>query len=288
MRVTQKDIIMDFNKSIFENRTLLGRPFIAAHRGVAGANIPCNSMAAYKIATDYGADVVEIDVAKTADGKFYAFHPGMEHVFLKSQRLIRDMHSSELEGLSLHNQDGVVTSYKVPTLQQTLAFLKGKAYINVDKFWTDVPGIANEIRKAGVEKQVIVKTNTDKESLEAVKRYAPDFMFMPMVRGCDRVTDSLIADGVNVIGAEVLFASESDDVISDGYVDKMHTSGLLIWANSIVYNEKDVISAYHTDDASLAKSPELGWGWLIDKGVDFIQTDWLMPLKAYMERKCAK
>ena len=86
----------------------------------------------------------------------------------------------------------------------------------------------------------------------------------------------------------MLFASESDDVISDEYVDKMHTRGLLIWANSIVYNEKDVISAYHTDDASLVKSPELGWGWLIDKGVDFIQTDWLMPLKAYMERKCAK
>ena len=41
---------MNFEKSIFENRKELERPFLAAHRGVCGANIPCNSIAAYKIA----------------------------------------------------------------------------------------------------------------------------------------------------------------------------------------------------------------------------------------------
>ncbi|MBQ4108778.1 MAG: glycerophosphodiester phosphodiesterase, partial [Clostridia bacterium] len=71
---------MDFNKSIFENRKELARPFLAAHRGVCGANVPCNSMAAFKIALSQGADVVEIDVSKTKDGKFYVFHPWMEPV----------------------------------------------------------------------------------------------------------------------------------------------------------------------------------------------------------------
>ena len=42
-----EDSKMDFNKSIFENRQELGRPFLAAHRGVCGANVPCNSIAAY-------------------------------------------------------------------------------------------------------------------------------------------------------------------------------------------------------------------------------------------------
>ena len=40
---------MDFSKSIFENRRELNRPLLAAHRGVCGANVPCNSIAAYKI-----------------------------------------------------------------------------------------------------------------------------------------------------------------------------------------------------------------------------------------------
>ena len=163
---------MDFNKSIFENRMKNKAPFLAAHRGVCGANIPCNTLAAYKIALDQGADVVEIDVSITKDGKYYVFHPGMEPVFLKSQRLLSDMTSEEVDKLYLLNQDDVPTSYKIPTLAQVFELLKGKAYINVDKFWTDVEGISAEIRKAGVEKQVIVKTYTDKESLERVKKYA--------------------------------------------------------------------------------------------------------------------
>ena len=276
---------MDFNKSIYENRQAQKAPFLAAHRGVCGANIPCNTIAAYKIAIDQGADVVEIDVAKSKDGKFFVFHPGMESVFLKSEKDIKSMTAEEVESLYLFNQDDVPTSYKVPTLAEVLAFLKGKVYINVDKFWIDIPGISEEIRRAGVEKQVIVKTSTDEKILAQVKQYASDFMFIPMVCETDNVTDRLIEQGVNVVGTEILFDTEDADVIRDAYISKMHEKGLLIWANSIVYNEKAVISAYHTDDISLTDSPEKGWGWLIDKKVDFIQTDWLLMLKNYIAKK---
>lgn len=275
---------MDFNKSIFENRKNLGRPFLAAHRGVCGANIPCNTLAAYKIATDLGADVVEIDVSKTKDGKYYVFHPWMEPVFLKS-KYICDMTAEELERERLVNQDSVKTSYKVPTLAEALALLKGKAYINVDKFWTDVEGITAEIRKAGVEKQVIVKTNVDEKSLEAVEKYAPDLMFVPLVRSKDDVTEKLLKRNINLIGVEVLFKNDTEDCISDEYIKSMHDKGLLIWANSIIYDENDIINGYHSDDISLTDSPDKGWGWLIDKNVDFIQTDWLLVLQRYIESR---
>ena len=276
---------MNFEKSIFENRKERKYPFLAAHRGVCGANVPCNTIASYIIALKQGADVVEIDVAKSKDGKFFVFHPGMEHVFLRSDKPISELDSSEVEKLYLVNQDSVKTSYKVPTLNEVLTLLKGKAYINVDKFWTDVKGISEEIRKAGVEKQVIVKTGTDEKALSEVKEYASDFMFVPLVRGKDEVSDRLLAEGINLIGTEVLFSKESDPCISDEYIKSMHEKGLLIWANSIIYNEADVISAYHTDDVSLKEDPDKGWGWLIDKGVDFIQTDWLLMLKSYIEER---
>lgn len=276
---------MDFNKSIFENRKAKGSPFLAAHRGVCGANIPCNSTAAYKIALSQGADVVEIDVAKSKDGKFYVFHPGMEHVFLRSDKPISELTSDEVDAMHLVNQDSVATSYKVPTLAEVLALLKDKVYINVDKFWTDVEGISAEIRRAGVEKQVIVKTGVDEKSLAAVKKYAHDFMFVPLIWGKDEITDTLLSDGINLIGAEILFSKESDECISDAYIEKMHSKGLLLWANSIIYNEADVISAHHTDDISLTDSPDKGWGWLIDKGMDFIQTDWLLMLRNYIENR---
>ena len=274
---------MNFDKSIFENRQEKGAPFLAAHRGVCGANIPCNTLAAYKIAVDQGADVVEIDVAISKDGKYFAFHPWTEPIFLKCGRYLHDMTAEEIEDLYILNQDETPTSYKIPTLAEVLALLKDKVYINVDKFWTDVKGISEEIRKAGVEKQVIVKTSTDEKALAEVKKYASDFMFIPMVRSKDEVTDRLLADGVNVIGTEILFETEQEDVISDEYIASMHEKGLLVWANAIIYDEKAVISAHHTDDISLVETPDKGWGWLIDKKVDFIQTDWLLALRLYVE-----
>ena len=276
--------MIDFSKSIFENRKAKGSPFLAAHRGVCGANVPCNTLASYKIALDLGADVVEIDVSKSKDGVFYAFHPWMEPVFLKS-KYICDLTSQEVDELFLLNSDSVPTSYRVPRLRDVLMLLKDKAYINVDKFWTDVEGITREIRECGVEKQVIVKTGTDKETLERVKKFAPDFMFMPLVKHKDDITDYLQENGINQIGTEILFDSEDDDCISDEYIAKMHDKGLLVWANAIIYNEKDVISAHHTDDISLYDNPDKGWGWLIDKGVDFIQTDWLVLLQNYIEKR---
>lgn len=275
---------MDFNKSIFENRKELGRPFLAAHRGVCGANVPCNSIAAYKIALSQGADVVEIDVSKSKDGEYFVFHPWMEPQFLKSKYLW-ELTAEEIKGLRLLNQDGVPTVYGVPTLEEVLLLLKDKVYINVDKFWTDVEGISNIIRQCGVEKQVIVKTHIEEKSLDEVEKFAPDFMFMPMAWNEDTVTEKLKSRNINQIGVEVLFGKDDLPCISDEYIEKMHKDGYLIWTNSIIYNDAEIINGGHSDDYSLHTSPDGGWGWLIDKNVDFIQTDWLLMLKCYMENK---
>lgn len=276
---------MDFNQTIFTNRQERKQPFLVAHRGICGANIPCNTLASYKIAMDQGADVVEIDVTKSKDGVFFAFHPLMEPAFLEGGKFIPDMMAEEVKETPLLNQDNVPTHYRVPTLQEALAVLKNKVYINVDKFWTDIEGISKEIRKAGVEKQVIVKTPMEEEYLTQVEKYAPDFMFCPLVKYKDEISKTLLERNINLIGVEALFREESDEVISDAYIEWMHSHDLLVWVNAIVYDEAKVISAGHTDDISLTESPELGWGWLLDKHVDFIQTDWLMSIRAFLESR---
>lgn len=270
---------------MISNILLQKKPLLAAHRGVCGANIPCNTLAAYAIALQQGADIIELDVSKSLDGELFAFHPGMEPVYLKCGKMISEMTAKEVREVPLLNQDEVPTHYRVPTLEEALAFLKDKAYINVDKFWTDVEGITACIRRAGVERQAIVKTYLEEDALREVEKFAPDLMFMPMVRHKDESTEMLLKRNINLIGNEVLFDRETDDVISDAYIAEMHRKGLLIWANAIVYNEKDVISAGHTDDVSLTEDPDLGWGWLIRKKVDIIQTDWPLMLKQYIDSR---
>ena len=47
------------------------RIIVAAHRGECGGNIPCNTMAAYEIAVRHGADMIEVDLNKSADGTLW-------------------------------------------------------------------------------------------------------------------------------------------------------------------------------------------------------------------------
>ena len=278
---------MNFDKSIFENRKALSRPFLAAHRGVCGANVPCNTLLSYQIAVEQGADVVEIDVTKSRDGKFFVFHPGMEHRFIGEGVHLNELSAKEIEKLPLLNADGVPTSYRVPRLGEALALLKDKAYINVDKFWTDIEGISKEIRRAGVEKQVIVKTPVEEQYFAETEKHAPDLMYMSVAWHVDDVTEKLLKRNINYIGIEALFDSEHDGIADASYIRSMHERGLLVWVNSIVYDESAVISAHLTDDISLRYGGNAGWGKLIDCGFDFIQTDWLLSLKEYLRTRIA-
>jgi len=272
---------------LFEEARL--HPLVAAHRGVSSANIPCNTITAYGIALRQRADIVEIDVARSRDGRLYVFHPGMEPPHLHSERLISDMTAAEVDALRYVNQDDCPTPYRVNTLDEALDLMKDRCYINVDKFWTCMEEIAACIRAHGMEKQVIVKTPCAAEYFDELERVAPDFAFIPMVKKEDRWTDGLLKRNIRYAGAEVIFDSEDDPVASPGYIRAMHDRGLLVWANAIVYDSAAVISAHHTDDGALAGSPDDHWGWLLDRGFDIIQTDWCAMLKAYMaDREKAK
>lgn len=273
----------DFNKSLFENAK--EKTLVCAHRGVSGANIPCNTMAAFRTALMQGADIIELDVSKSRDGKFYVFHPGMEKAHLNVPMLLSKLSSKTIDRLHFVNQDDTPTVCRVNTLEEVLTFLKDKCYINIDKFWIDIPGISELIRKTGVEKQVIVKTDTKEKYLKLVEKYASDFMFMPIVSDVDDITDKLVERGINCIGAEVLFKTEDRKVCSEEYINYMHSKNRIVWVNSIVYNYKAVLSAGHTDDAAVQGEEDRAWGWLIDRGFDIIQTDWCLMLKNYIDKR---
>ena len=275
----------NFTRSIQENRRAAALPFLVAHRGINRANIPCNTLTAFSVALDQGADVIELDVSKSRDGQFFVFHPGMEPVFLQGGKSIADMDAKEIENTPLLNADHVPTHYRVPRLADAFALLKDRVYINVDKYWTDVEGITREIYRAGVEKQVIVKTYAVPQAIEQVERYAPELMFMQLVRDKDTTTEQLLQSKVNFIGNEILVGEESSPLVRPEYLQGLHDKGLLLWGNAIVYDERDVISAHHTDDSAYCISKEHGWGWFADKGFDFIQTDWLLPCREYLQQR---
>lgn len=272
--------MIDFEKSIFENSR--GKTLLCAHRGVSGANVPCNTMAAFRAAVLSGADMIELDVTKSIDGQFLVFHPGMEHAHLRRKTLISTMRSDRVKRLRFVNQDDCPTDYGVSTLEEVLDYLRGKCYINVDKYWTDIPGITACIRRCGVEKQVVVKAALKERYITQILEYAPDLMFMPIIRDRDDVTDALVEKGIRCIGAEVLFETEDAPVASREYIESMHEKGRIVFVNAIVYDKDAVLAAGHSDDNAFLISPAHGWGWLADRGFDIIQTDFCPLASAFL------
>jgi len=259
-----------------------GVPLVAAHRGVSGGNVPCNSIAAFKAALAQGADVVELDVSVSRDGKLFCFHPGMEPAHLNRRRFIRLHKAAEVEGYRFVNQDDTPTVERVAYLADVFDCLRGKCLINVDKFWTAPEAITNCIREHGVAEQVIIKTGFHETDLAAVERYAPDLAYMPVLKRSGlREMEALAKRKLNLAGAEVCFRDDGDEVVSDGFIRQLHERGLALWGNAIVYNYKDVIGGEHTDDVAVTGDPDKGWGWYADRGFDIVQTDWCLAAKQY-------
>lgn len=270
--------MLNFDKSLWDNKGK--RPFVVAHRGVSTGNIPCNTLAAYKIAIDCGADVVEIDVDITKDKQYVIFHPWLEPVFLKNGKHIQDCTFDEVMTFRYLNQDETITSYPIPTLQEAFQLLKGKTYIAVDKFWTDIKGITEEIYKAGVEKQVLVKIPADMTYVEQVEKYAPDLMVMMVVRKGDPI-EEIKKRNINLVCLETLFENDDDPLVSDENISYLHQNHIMVHGNSIVYDETKIIGSNHTDDMALVHDMDIGWGYYYRKGFDFVQTDWSLQMLIY-------
>ena len=270
---------MNFN--LFE--TAKNNIIVVAHRGTSGGNIPCNTLASYGIALKQGADMIEVDVEMSADGKLYVFHPGMEPWHLFHRDRISRMNSEDIAQLRFVNTDCVKTQFGINTFDEVLEAFKGKCYINIDKFWGHPKEISETIRRHRMEEQILVKSSLSEKVLCVLEEVAPDLPFMAIVRNTHEAHESLMKRDINYIGAEVLFKSEECEVASADFVDRMHKDEKLVWVNSIIYDYREQLSAGHSDDTALTKSEEIGWGWLADQGFDFIQTDWPIMLINYLK-----
>ena len=264
------------------------RTLITAHRGVAGGNIPCNTLAAFDAALRQGADMIELDVSRTADGELFIFHPGMEPAHLCIDNWLDKMTADEVRQLHFRNQDRTETQYPLATLDEALEYLKGRCYINVDKYWSNVAPITEAIRRHNMVDQVLVKSAYSDEVVRMMEEVAPDLNFMLILRRMDEHTEHMMKRKLNYVGVEALFTTDDEPICSPEYTEWMHQNGLMTWANSIVYNYRDVIAGTHTDDRAVVGNEDDVWGWMIDRGFDVIQTDWPLALRCYLNSRKEK
>ena len=257
---------------------------VVAHRGAAGGNIPCNTLTAYETALKQGADMIEVDVSCSKDGKLFLFHPGMEKEHLKKRFPLSLLPYSVIKNYKYVNYDNTPTQFGILSFDDFLEQFKGRCFINIDKFWGNPEKIYNAVKHHGMTDQILVKSKVSNNVLSVLENLCPELPYIPIVSEKHPMHKELMKKNINYMGAEVLFEKDDSYLASDEFIDMMHRDGKLVWVNSIIYDYKEQLSGGHSDDSALTVSEDFGWGWLADRGFDFIQTDWTMMLIDYLKR----
>lgn len=259
---------------------------IAAHRGISGGNIPCNSIAAFEAALRQGADILETDLTLSGDGVLLAFHPKKERCHLNMDVHLNEMTMEQIRQLRYVNIDNDPTPYGILTLDEFLETFKNRCLINLDHGWDDdIALMINAVRRHAMEDQILIKTPAKLKYFQAMEELAPEMMFMPIYKDEDTMTEVLEKMNVNFVGAELVFSGEDSVFCQESYIRSHHDKGRILWVNPILYYYKAQLTGGHNDDIAVTSDPEFGWGWLADKGYDILQTDWVMPMRHFLNNR---
>ena len=266
--------------------------FVAMHRG-DWRNFPENSKGAILSAIRLGADIVELDVHMTKDGRFVLNHDNTFDRTTTGKGKVHDLTLAEIKQFKMLDRDGKPTEYDVLTLEEALELTRGKILVNIDKFGKHPREILDAVEAAGAMKEVLVKARLP--LAQAKETFGPhwarvesgELLFMPIVHPRNNA-----AKGDNEMFAEYLMAvpriasmyemcfDDPADVPAAMNTIKAAPGSPRIWANTLW----DSLSANHSDKAALI-DPEANWGWWLDQGATMIQSDYAAELVVWLTQK---
>lgn len=255
---------------------------VAAHRGTSGGNIIQNTTLAYKNSLLHQADMVEVDVTMSKDGVFYAFHDGQESLVFGQSLDIRQLTSDEIDALPCINSLGEVVEQRLERISEVLDNLKGKCFINMDRSWFYWETFLNELKASTVLSQILLKSPAQKQLLDLLVAAELDVMYMPIIKTVAELELALSYSQLNTVALELVFESLESPIVDAERITQLKEQGYLLWANALRLNDETVLSGEIDDQLAIEKGPEASWGKLLAMGFDIIQTDWPMPLKAYL------
>lgn len=266
---------------------------ICAHRGSWHGNVIQNTTLAYKAALMQGADIVETDTTISIDGTVFSIHDGVEPRLFGWTRNSTRMTAEQIASLTPFNALGEPSSHHVQKLSEIFEFLQNGALLNIDRSWRAKGQVVPLLDQyPHMLRQALLKAPLDRpEVLEQLENHPTKYMFMPICYSVQDIEKALEYRNVNTVGVELIAFTPEDELYSDEAIRFVHSKGLFTWVNALTLTDVPPRLALYgdlDDDISIMESPARGWGCLMDKGIDVIQTDWPALVKNHRLEKLGK
>lgn len=254
---------------------------VAAHRA-DWRNAPENSLNAMRRAIHMGVDIIEVDVRRTKDGKFVIIHDRTLDRTTTGRGLVADHTLAELRELRLLAATGHPTDEKIPTLEEALEVVRGRAVINLDKAF-EFPGEIFAVVEAcqAVDYSLLPVTQRRDEFRRLHPGFLEKALFMIVVPlhkpgAWELISEYLLLEKPAVI--QVTFARDNDPLLPK--LGEVRNHGAKLWVNSIWPEQ----NGGH-DDERAVQDPDGAYGWLLKQEVNVIQTDRPLLLLEYLRTR---
>ena len=152
-------------------------PLIVAHRG-ASRDAPENTIPAFQLAWEQGADAIEGDFHLSKDGEIVCFHDADTKRVAGTQLVVRQSTLAELKQQDVGATHGVAfNGTRIPTIAEVFATIPQgkKIFIEVKCGAEIIPTLLNEIDQSGLTQEQIVVISFNKQVIQQLKIKAPQY-----------------------------------------------------------------------------------------------------------------
>jgi len=246
----------------FLNRKTPGFPLISAHRGGPMAGFPENAIQTFENATTHQPVIIEFDVALSKDSALVIMHDDKLDRTSTGTGAIGTYTRAELQKFNLKDDDGKVTSFKIPTMDEVLKWGKNKVIFTIDiKRGVPYAKIVEAVRRNKAENNSIVITYNANQAAE-VHKLAPDLMISASARKIEDI------ERLNQMGVPnnriVAFVGTSSP--EKAFFDYLHSKGI----TSILGTMGNL------DRSAIANPNQKVYEQLLANGADILSTDELV------------
>lgn len=261
-----KPEVKNNDNTVAENKII-----VVSHRA-DWRNAPENSLQAIKNCITMGVDMVEVDLNKTKDGHLILMHDRTLNRTTTGKGKPEEYTLEEIKQFYLKGGHGQKTRHKIPTFEETMELCKGKIMVNIDKGYEYFKDAYEILEKTGTVDQCIMKSDHPYEKVvEENGEVLKKMVFMPVVHLNKEGAEKIIDDYIKYLkpkAFELVFKEENPDVLR--LIKKVKDSGSKIFINTLW---PDLCAGHDDDRAIELGEPEESWGWVIEQGATYIQTD---------------
>lgn len=197
---------------------------VIAHRG-ASFEAPENTLVAFERAIDAHADGIELDVMEV-DGEIFVFHDRYLRRLAAHPGRFQDLTQEQIRALRVFSQ------HPVPTLDETLAFIAGRCWVNIElKSAVDLTRLLSTIEHAiqahGFENEQFLISAFNHHWLRDIKQARPATRIGALSASC-MLDYATFAEALGAYSVHI-----DVDFVTPELVTDAHQRGLLLYVYTV-------------------------------------------------------